>query len=412
MEFDEHREAMVAQLLERGEVSDRVAEGFRLVPRHLFLPEFDPAAAYRDEPIVTKRDEEGRPISSSSQPAIMGIMLDQLDVRPGDRVLEIGAGTGYNAALLAYLAGPEGRVVSVDIDADVVAAARRHLDAAGCPEVVVACADGAAGFPDAAPYDRVIATVGVWDLSPAWLAQLAPGGRLVVPLDLRGVQVSVAMEYAGDHWSSRSVEPCGFMRMRGPSAGPEVMLMLDGEADLMLTLPEPREVGDVLAMLDGPAAELAAGVPPLPRMSLMGGGIGLWLAMHEPRWCALTGRLPWAPVATQGYGMTVGLTGPDGLAVLAAGQELLARGSRPGGAGQERLGRGSGPGEAGQELLVRGYGPDGAGLAAELAAHVQAWDAAGRPEAGDLRIDAYPGPAPDGMVVIAKRHTRLVLSYD
>src|ERR1044072_8595046 len=102
MEFDESREATVAQLPERGEVSERVAEAFRLVPRHRFLPDFDPEAAYRDEPIVTKRDEEGRPISSSSQPAIMGIMLDQLDVRPGHRVLEIGAGTGYNAALLAH----------------------------------------------------------------------------------------------------------------------------------------------------------------------------------------------------------------------------------------------------------------------------------------------------------------------
>ncbi|HUR02950.1 MAG TPA: methyltransferase, FxLD system [Nonomuraea sp.] len=384
MEFDEHREAMVAQLLERGQVSGRVAEAFRLVPRHRFLPEFDPVAAYRDEPIVTKRDEEGRPISSSSQPAIMAIMLDQLDVRPGERVLEIGAGTGYNAALLAHLVGPEGRVVSVDIDADVVAAARRHLDDAGYPEVVVECADGAAGFPAAAPYERVIATVGVWDLSPAWLAQLTPGGRLVVPLDLRGVQVSVAMEYAGDHWSSRSVEPCGFMRMRGPSAGPEAVLMLDGEADLVLTLPVPREVGDVLAMLDGPAAEVAVAVPPLPRLSLVGGGIGLWLAMHEPRWCVLTGRLGWAPVTTQGYGMTVGLAGRDGLAVLAAGTELVAR----------------------------GYGPGGTALAAELAAHLQAWDAAGRPEACDLRIDAYPGPAPEGAAVITKRHTRLVLSYD
>ncbi|MEU7834027.1 MULTISPECIES: methyltransferase, FxLD system [unclassified Nonomuraea] len=385
MEFDEYREAMVAQLLERGEVSERVAEAFRLVPRHRFLPDFDPEAAYRDEPIVTKRDEEGRPISSSSQPAIMGIMLDQLDVRPGHRVLEIGAGTGYNAALLAHLAGPEGRVVSVDIDADVVAAARLHLDAAAYPEVTVECADGAAGFPAEAPYDRVIATVGVWDLAPAWLEQLAPGGRLVVPLDLRGVQVSVAMEHAGDHWSSRSVEPCGFMRMRGPSAGPEVTLMLDGDADLVLTLPEAREVGDVLAMLDEPFAEVAVdGVAPLPRLSLMGGGVGLWLALHEPRWGSLTGRLRWAPVTTQGYGMTVGIVSGDGLAVLAAEEELRAR----------------------------GYGPGGAALAAELIAHVQAWDAAGRPEACDLRIDAYPGPAPEGAAVIAKRNTSLVLSYD
>ena len=101
------------------------------------------------------------------------------------------------------------------------------------------CGDGAEGFTPAAPYDRVIATVGVWDLSPAWLDQLgARAGALVAPLDLRGVQRSVAMERAGGHWTSRSVVPCGFMRMRGPFAGPETTLMLDRESDLAISLPE------------------------------------------------------------------------------------------------------------------------------------------------------------------------------
>src|SRR3712207_5192779 len=91
-----------------------VAEAFRAVPRHLFLPGVPPEAVYQDEAIVTNR-LEGVPVSSSSQPAIMAIMLERLDLRPGQRVLEIGAGTGYNAALIAEIVGPGGRVITVDL---------------------------------------------------------------------------------------------------------------------------------------------------------------------------------------------------------------------------------------------------------------------------------------------------------
>ena len=176
--------------------SERVVAALHAVPRHLFLPEQRPEAAYRDDAIVTKRDEAGQPISSSSQPAIMAIMLDQLDLAPGHRVLEIGAGTGYNAALISHIVGPSGQVTSVDIDPELVATAREHLARAGFGEVTVVCADGAGGDPEHAPYDRIIATVGVSDLAPAWLAQAVPQARIVVPLDVRGIQVSVAFERA------------------------------------------------------------------------------------------------------------------------------------------------------------------------------------------------------------------------
>src|ERR1700731_632883 len=172
--------------------SERVAAALHAVPRHLFLPEQRPEAAYRDDAIVTKRDEAGQPISSSSQPAIMAIMLDQLDRARGQRVLEIGAGTGYNAALISHIVGPSGTVVSVDIQADLVDRAREHLASAGYPDVTVVAADGADGYPPGAPYDRVIATVGVSDLAPAWLQQAGPGARPVGPLDLRGSQLAVA----------------------------------------------------------------------------------------------------------------------------------------------------------------------------------------------------------------------------
>src|SRR5205823_13707927 len=113
-----------------------------------------------DDAIVTKRDADGHPVSSSSQPTIMAIMLDQLGVAAGQRVLEIGAGTGYNAALIASIVGADGAVVSIDIDDDLVASAQANTVAAGYPQVRIVCADGADGFAGAAPYDRIIATVG------------------------------------------------------------------------------------------------------------------------------------------------------------------------------------------------------------------------------------------------------------
>src|SRR5262245_20506986 len=112
----------------------------------------------------------GEVVSSSSQPEIMAIMLEQLDVRPGHRVLEIGAGTGYNAALLAHLVGGTGRVTAVDIDGDIVAAARVHLAAAGISGGQLVCADGWACVPEDGPYDRIVLTVGAHDISPAWRA--------------------------------------------------------------------------------------------------------------------------------------------------------------------------------------------------------------------------------------------------
>ncbi|TDD31689.1 methyltransferase, FxLD system [Nonomuraea terrae] len=378
MDLTARRRAMVAALRERLAISEPVAEAMLAVPRHLFLPGVDPEHAYRDEAIVTKRDAGGLPISSSSQPLIMAVMLDQLGVEPGHRVLEIGAGTGYNAALLARLTGPGGHVVSLDLDSDTVDQARRHLSAAGSGQVEVICADGAEGHPAGAPYDRLIATVGVWDLEPAWLEQLRPEGRLVVPLDLRGVQVSAAMERADDHWVSRSVAPCGFMRMRGAAAGPEVVRVVREDPYLSLVLPERREIGDVAAALDAEPCEIVIRQEERGSVFDVHMGVSLWLALHEPRWCTVAGKLG------RGYGGTAGIVEGDAVALL-----TLEDGA----------------------LLARGYGPGADRPAADLAAHVRAWDAAGRPSVDDLRVEAHRGPVPGNPVVIEKRHTTLALSF-
>ena len=180
-------------------------------------------------------------------------MLEQLEVRVGHRVLEIGAATGYNAALLSHLSGEAGTVITVDLDPVLTATAVENLRRAGVHGVKVVTGDGWAGVPLNAPFDRIVATVGVWDLSPAWIDQLRPGGVLEVPLWLRaGLQASVAFEKTDDGLRSRSIEPCAFMRLQGLGAGPESYTRL-GRWTAHLDHPQPTDVAILSQLLEQPA---------------------------------------------------------------------------------------------------------------------------------------------------------------
>jgi protein-L-isoaspartate(D-aspartate) O-methyltransferase len=213
--------ALIDQLTQRGLLDDpAIAGAFAATPRHLFLPGQPLDEVYADRAIAVKREGE-RWLSSSSQPAMMAIMLEQLGLAPGQRVLEIGTGTGYNAALIDRIVGPSGAVVSVDLDEDLVLAARSHLATAGHAAVDVRQADGAFGAPDAAPFERIIVTVGSWDLLPSWCEQLAAGGRIVAPISLLpGLTLSLALEERDAAWEAISARPCGFVLMRGAEAHP------------------------------------------------------------------------------------------------------------------------------------------------------------------------------------------------
>ena len=161
------RAALIAQLEREGALHDpAVRTAMLAVPRHLFLPNEPLERAYANDAIATKF-ADGVSISSASQPAIVALMLEQLALAPGMNVLEIGAGTGYNAALMRTLVGPAGQVTTVDIDADITDAAREHLAAIGITDVAVITADGAAGYAPNAPYDRIILTVNAGDIAPA-----------------------------------------------------------------------------------------------------------------------------------------------------------------------------------------------------------------------------------------------------
>jgi protein-L-isoaspartate(D-aspartate) O-methyltransferase len=381
--------------------SDEVAAAFLAVPRHLFVPEVDPARAYADEAIPVKWSADGRPVSSSSQPAIMAIMLEQLRLGPGQRVLEIGTGTGYNAALLTHLVGGTGSVVTVDIDEDLAEAARERLNAAGYASVAVVTGDGAAGWSAGAPYDGIVVTASARDLSPAWTGQLGDGGRLVVPLSVRGVHESVAFVRAGDHLASASVVPCGFMPLRGELAGhdpvrpfgdiPGVFLHLEGERDLDLSA--------LHAALGQPGQAWPTGVTITGSYPFA--GLRLWLALCEPDVGELT-----AVGQAAGRGLipaVLTLSRMESTTVL-AGETGLAAIIRPPGA--ERADA--------FEAWVRGYGPDGDRLAERLAAAIRGWESAGRPAGHTLRVRAYPAGAANSesaAFTIAMPHTRFLLDW-
>ena len=252
---DAQHAALVARLREIAPVAEPVLDAFARVPRHLFLPGVALDTVYSDDAIVT-HDQGGIPTSSSSQPSLMARMLHRLDVAPGQRVLEVGAGTGYNAALLAAL-GAE--VTSIENQPEVADAARAHLAAAGLAAEVLT-GDGAT--PPPGPFDRVIVTAGLWEVPAALLAALADGGLLVAPLRINGIEAVFALRRDGDRLQADGAMPCGFMPLRGADearpwrwklgGGGGAMADADlgnegrGNLDRLLAGP-PRDLGDPLA---------------------------------------------------------------------------------------------------------------------------------------------------------------------
>lgn len=385
-----------------------VTEAFLRVPRHLFLPGVPLQEAYQDEAIPTKV-VDGEAVSSSSQPAIMAIMLEQLVPAPGQRVLEIGAGTGYNAALLAELVGPAGSVVTLDIDADLVEGAAAHLAAAGACGVEVVLADGAGGWPPGAPYDRIILTVGASDLAPAWFDQLSPGGRLVLPLSIRGVQQSVCFEHRGDHLASLSLRSCGFMPLRGAMRDPGQRVPLPGHEGVTLWVPDARPVDAAAASeaLRRYAGDRATGLR-LAGAAL--GGLARWLALRDPRAAQISVTGP--PEWVSSVPLPALAEQPFHGGVVRSAPALLGRSALAaiGALAPPPVPRRAAP------LAVRSWGDpvEADDLSAALVAHALAWDRSGRSPGGGIRIRAYLGPAEPpaakGEVVVETGQARLVVS--
>ncbi|ORT53045.1 methyltransferase, FxLD system [Frankia sp. KB5] len=378
-------------------LSGRVDAAMRAVPRHLFVPEVSLERAYGPDPVVTHRDGDGVPVSSASAPGTVAGMLEKLDVRPGHRVLEIGAGTGYNAALLAHLVGPTGSVTTIEYDEAVASAARSALHGLGAA-VTVVHGDGMAGAPGRPVFDRIVVTAGAWDVPRAWWEQLAEDGRLVVPMRILGLTRTVAFERDGAVLRSRSVLEDGFMPMRGIGAVREQNIAVGAGPDLVVRLDDDRPVD---------AAALHGALNHPVAVSWTGVAVPWGWAEHLDFWLAtLAGfcRLLVSRGAVEA-GRLMAPKGPWGSMGVVEGGTLAYLTTRPAPGSDVKM--------PNLEIGACGYGPQGADLAARLAERIGDWDRDGG-QGVRLWIEAHLAgterpEAPGLLLAVDKRDSRVLV---
>jgi protein-L-isoaspartate(D-aspartate) O-methyltransferase len=207
------RDELIAHLERTRVLRDpRITAALRAVDRHSFVPSVTPREAYEDKALAIK-ERDGSVLSSISQPSMIVHMLELLRVTSSDRVLEIGTGSGYNAALLAELAR-DGTVVSVEIETDLIERARAALDEQGYRRVVLVHADKLSEIQR--PFERIVVTARSHDIDPQWWRLLAPGGRIVVPLDIGyGGERAIGFVRSGERLQSVGSYACAFVELRG-----------------------------------------------------------------------------------------------------------------------------------------------------------------------------------------------------
>jgi protein-L-isoaspartate(D-aspartate) O-methyltransferase len=206
--FEAQRRYMVErQLKSRGIRDPRVLEAMGRIPRELFVPEKYRHNAYCDEPIPIGCGQ------TISQPYITALMVQVLELQGSEKVLEVGAGSGYHAAVLGALAA---EVITVEIIPELAEMARRNLEAAGCAaNVRVICADGSLGYPELAPYDAISVAAAAPEIPPKLLEQLADPGRLVIPIGSLDEQELMLVTKSQGVISSRVAALCRFVPLRG-----------------------------------------------------------------------------------------------------------------------------------------------------------------------------------------------------
>ncbi|WP_327352755.1 methyltransferase, FxLD system [Streptomyces sp. NBC_01304] len=391
------RHQTIDQLRDEGWITSAPVEAaMRKVPRDRFTPADTPLkdvyAPY--SAVITKTDEYGVQISSVSAPQIQAIQLEQCQLRPGMRVLEIGSG-GLNAAYLAEIVGPEGQVTTVDIDGEVTERAARLLAENGYAQVRVVTADAAEPIPDLGEVDVVLVTVGAWDVPPAWTHQLKAGGRLVVPLRMRGLTRSVAFTRVGDRLESQSAMICGFVPMQGATEHDEQLLLVNGTPEIALRFDDglPAEPSKLDNAVTRPRHELWTGVT--IGLSELLDTLQMTLAISLPGFCTMA----------VDEDLDTGLVAPVKKAYsLAAVEEdtfayLITRRTED----NQHV-----------EYGVHALGPHAEQFAAKIADVLHDW-AANRRGGPSPSIRVYPAGTPDDQIqgdrVIDKVHSRISLSW-
>ena len=205
-DYETRRQEMIVEQIEERGVSDtRVLEAMDAVPRHDFVPKMWRFLAYADRPLPI---EAGQTIS---QPYIVALMTELLKLKGKERVLEVGTGSGYQAAILAEIV-PE--VYSIEIIPELAQSAEKRLKEMGYTNIHVKCGDGYYGWPDKAPFDAIIVTCGAPNIPPALFNQLADGGRLVIPVG-EGSQKLMLIRRDGEKMVARFVTDVIFVPLLG-----------------------------------------------------------------------------------------------------------------------------------------------------------------------------------------------------
>jgi protein-L-isoaspartate(D-aspartate) O-methyltransferase len=393
----ELRDQVVDALIADGTIVSKDVEAvMRKVPRHRFAPEASLQDVYSPySAVVTKQDERGIATSSVSAPQIQAMMLEQAAIAPGMNVLEIGSG-GLNAAYLAELVGEAGTVTTIDIDPDVTARATRLLAEAGYSHVNVVLTDAATGVADHAPYDRILVTAGAWDIPPVWIRQLAIGGRLVVPLRMRGLTRSIAFERVGDHLISTTARICGFVAMQGAAAHQEQLLLVNGTDEIGLRFDDglPAEP----SLLDNAVRTARTEIWTTVTVGLREpiDTLQLYLATMLPGFCimAVDPDLDTGLVAPGNRWFSPAAVDGPNFAYLTTRRTTDDRHV---------------------EYGVHAFGPTGPAFAETVAEHVRAWAREHRGGPGP-RICVLPAGTPDDRLpphecVIDKAHSRITLSW-
>ncbi|MGW7294899.1 protein-L-isoaspartate O-methyltransferase family protein [Streptomyces xiamenensis] len=340
--------------------SDAVADAIASVPRHLFVTghyahgqhtTVDPtrptdeqlSVIYRDIGVMTHTpSDKAGGYSSTSQPSIVAKMLEAAQLTPGMLVLEIGAGTGWNAALIAHITGAP--VHTVEASALVAEEAREAVHRAGTPHVTVHCADGYTGHPAHGPYDLIIVTCGIAGIPTGWPDQLAPGGTILAPIALGGTHPLTRVHATPAGTVGQLVTMADFMAARGP-------LYADAT-------PSPATAGTPLAAPDPAQAH------PFPTALDRSTYIDLWmyLATHDPRTtCAgAAGTTEYTGCAVVADHDTVAYVQPNGIHPT----------------------------------------PGATGLAAEAMDLISAWTNAGQPPMNTWRTSLAPGGDPSHPLLV------------
>jgi protein-L-isoaspartate(D-aspartate) O-methyltransferase len=205
--YDSQRATMVEEQLQGlGITDERVLAAMGEVPRHRFVPEYLTVLAYQDRALPIGFDQ------TISQPYMVALMLEALELTGTERVLEVGAGSGYQAALLGLLAR---EVYAVEIIPGLTESARRVIQRLGYDNVKVILANGSLGFEEAAPYDAIVVAAGAPEVPEALVEQLAEGGRLVIPVGDRSGQTVLRIRKSGGRTHTERITPCIFVPLIG-----------------------------------------------------------------------------------------------------------------------------------------------------------------------------------------------------